>query len=165
MFPFLELLCEKKLTPPPNVPQIVTPQPGQKTTRQRYEDVHIKMGGACPVCHQQFDPIGFGFEHYDEGGRYRETEGGLAIDSSGSVSKGGSVLFSFNGQEELANGLANLPVGHQCMAAYLATYAFGSSESCLGSSKVPDLQSGAIGIAEAFAQLAAEPHFTKRNAQ
>ncbi|MES1207166.1 MAG: DUF1588 domain-containing protein [Pseudomonadota bacterium] len=166
LFPYLHLLCEKKLSPPPNVPQISAPQPGQKTTRQRYEDVHVKMGGACAACHQRFDPIGFGFEHFDEGGRYRETEGGLAIDASGKVTKGdGTVLFTFNGQEELVTSLANQPVIHQCMAAYLATFAFGSSEACLGASKVADLQAGTIGIAEAFAQLAAEPHFTKRNAQ
>jgi hypothetical protein len=30
---------------------------------------------------------------------------------------------------------------------------------------VTDLQSGAIGIAEAFARLAAEPHFTQRSTQ
>ncbi len=166
LFPYLRLLCEKKLPLPSNVPQIAVPQPGQKTTRQRYEDVHATMGSACAACHQRFDPIGFGFEHFDEGGRYRAMEGGLAIDSSGKVLKAdASILFSFTGQEALVMGLADQPVIHQCMAAYLATYAFGLGESCLGSSRVADLQAGTIGIAEAFVQLAAEPHFTKRNAR
>jgi hypothetical protein len=166
LFPYLQLLCEKKASPPPNVPQIASPMPGQKTTRQRYEDVHAKMGPACAACHQRFDPIGFGFEHFDEGGRYREKESGLPIDSSGTVSKAdGTPLFSFTGEEDLVTGLANQPVIHQCFSAQLATYAFGTDEACLGASKVPDLQSGAIGITEAFAQLAAEPHFTNRNAQ
>jgi hypothetical protein len=166
LFPYLQLLCERRPSPPPNVPQIGSPAPGQRTTRQRYEDVHAKMGMACAACHQRFDPIGFGFEHFDEGGRYRETESGLAIDSSGTVSKAdGTTLFSFKTQEELVTGLANQPVIHQCFSANLATYAFGTDEACLGTSKVRDLQSGAIGIAEAFAQLAAEPHFTKRSSQ
>jgi Protein of unknown function (DUF1588)/Protein of unknown function (DUF1592)/Protein of unknown function (DUF1595)/Protein of unknown function (DUF1587) len=165
LFPFLRLLCETTSPPPPNVPQIAAPQPGAKTTRQRYEDVHAKMGSACNGCHSRWDPIGFGFEHFDEGGRYRQTEGGLTIDSSGTVTKSGSVLFSFSGQEDLVTGLANQPVIHQCMAAYLAAYAFGSGEACLGASQVSDLQSGAIGVAEAFVRLAAEPHFTRRDAR
>jgi hypothetical protein len=50
----------------------------------------------------------------------------------------------------------------QHAALNLATYAYGTNESCIGASEVPDLQSGAIGLAEAFARLATEPHFTKR---
>ena len=50
------------------------------------------------------------------------------------------------------------------MAAYLATYAFGSNDACLGASQSADLKSGKIGFMEAFARLAAEPHFTQRNA-
>lgn len=166
LFPYLALLCGQKVSPPPNVPQISTPQPGQKTTRQRYEDVHQKMGPTCAACHSRFDPIGFAFEHFDEGGRYREKEGGLTIDASGAVKNAdGTALFSFTSQEELATNLAQQPVAYQCLAGYLATYAFGTDEGCLGSGKVADLQAGKIGIAEAFAQLAVEPHFTRRNAQ
>jgi hypothetical protein len=61
--------------------------------------------------------------------------------------------------------VANQPVIHQCLSAYLAAYAFGSDEACLGASQVTALQSGSIGIAEAFARLAAEPHFTQRSSQ
>ena len=92
-------------------------------------------------------------------------EDGLPIDATGSVSKGGAMLFSFDGQEELARGLAEQPIVHQCVAAHMATFAFGTAEACIGASQVTKLQSGAIGLAEAFAQLASEPHFTKRNAQ
>lgn len=165
LYVYERLLCETRLPVPSDVPKLSEPQPGQKTTRQRYEDVHVKSGAACNGCHQRFDPIGFGFEHFDEGGRYREMESGLAIDASGSVSKGGTKLFSFNGQEDLARGLAEQPIVNQCMAAYLATFAYGTSEACTGASQVTALQSGSIGIAEAFARLATEPHFTKRNSQ
>jgi hypothetical protein len=166
LFPYRRLYCQPKLTPPPGVPQIVVPQPGAKTTRQRYEDVHVKLGDQCGSCHKLFDPIGFGFEHYDEGGRFRDTEGGLTIDASGTVPAfGGAPALTFNGQEDLVTQIAGQPVIQQCFAAYLATFAFGSGESCLGASKVDQLQSGAIGIAEAFVQLAAEPHFTTRDAK
>jgi hypothetical protein len=167
LFPFSRLLCHVKPMPPPNVPQIGAPQPGILTTRQRYEQQHA-ASGACAGCHKLWDPIGFGFEHYDEGGRYRQTEGSppLPIDSSAHVPNlDGSALFTFADEEGLVTGLATQPVSYQCFAGYLSTYAFGTGESCLGASKVSALQSGSIGIAEAFAALAAEPHFTQRSSQ
>lgn len=166
LFPYRRLYCQPTLTPPPDVPQIAAPQPGQKTTRQRYEEAHVTAGGSCAGCHKLFDPFGFAFEHYDEGGRYRADEGGLPINTAATTAAfGDSPALSFDGQEDLMTKLAEQPVIQQCFAAYLATFAFGSGESCLGASAVPSLQSGAVGIAEAFALLANEPHFTKRDAK
>jgi len=166
LFVFYRLLCQPTLTPPPNVPLIGTPQPGVMTTRQRYEQVHAKTGAACGFCHHQFDPIGFGFEHYDEGGRYRDTESGLPIDATGAVPKDATTtLFTFDGEEQLVNDLVGLDTVHQCFAAHLAAYAFGTADSCLGPSAAPALAAGTIGIAEAFARLASEPHATTRNAE
>jgi hypothetical protein len=136
------------------------------TTRQRYEQVHAKTGAACGFCHHQFDPIGFGFEHYDEGGRYRDTESGLPIDATGAVPKDATTtLFTFDGEEQLVSDLVGLDTVHQCFAAHLAAYAFGTADSCLGASAAPALAAGTIGIAEAFARLASEPHATTRNAE
>jgi hypothetical protein len=166
LFPYFRLFCQPKLEPPPNVPQIGQPMPGQMTTRQRYEIAHAPAGSSCGMsCHHKFDPIGFGFEHFDEGGRFRAMEGTLPIDSAAAVpdpDHDGQTLFSFTGQEDLVTGLANLPIVHQCTAAYMAVYAFGSGEACIGASEVPALQAGTVGLAEAFVKLAAEPHFTRR---
>jgi hypothetical protein len=165
LFVFTRLLCRNKPTPPPNVPQISAPQPGKVTTRQRYEQLHAGAG-ACAACHKQWDPIGFGFEHYDQAGFYRQDEGGLPIDSSAAVpNPDGSTLFSFSDEESLVTGLAAQAISYQCFAGYLSTYAFGTSEACLGSGQVGALQSGSIGIVDAFAALAAEPHFTQRSSQ
>ena len=165
LFPFMRLLCQPKPELPPDVPQLSDPQPGVKTTRQRYEETHAAVT-VCANCHQQFDPIGFAFEHFDEGGRYREQESGLPIDATGAVlDAAGGELFAFDGQEQLMAGLVEQSVIYQCFSAYLATYAFGTPQSCLGPSKAGELESGAIGIADAFAALAAEPHFARRSAQ
>ena len=162
---FSRLLCNTKPNPPANVPAITPPNPGVLTTRQRYEMQHASSG-ACAACHKQWDPIGFGFEHFDEGGRYRATEGGLTIDTVSAVPKSdGTALFQFQDQETLAQGLAQEGVVYQCFAAYLATYAFGTGDSCLGASRVDDLKAGKIGIADFYAALASEPHFTQRAAQ
>jgi len=167
LFPFYRLFCQPTRTPPPNVPQIGQPMPGVMTTRQRYEVAHAPASSSCgSQCHRYWDPIGFGFEHFDEGGRFRDTESGLPINSAASVpdpNNPDNALFSFAGEEDLVSGLANLPVANQCVAAYLATFAFGSGEACIGSSQVANLQAGTVGLAEAFVQLANEPHFTKRN--
>ncbi len=162
---FSRFLCNTKPSPPANVPAIGDPAPGKETTRQRYEDLHAKAP-ACNACHKLFDPIGFGFEHFDEGGRYRETEAGLAINTVSSVPKlDGSALFQFQDQASLAQGLAQQAVVYQCFAAYLASYAFGTGDACLGATHVPDLQSGTLGIADYYAALAAEPHFARRASQ
>ena len=65
----------------------------------------------------------------------------------------------------MMTAIASQPIIHQCMSAYLAAFAYGSDEACLGASQVTALQSGSIGIAEAFARLANEPHFTQRSSQ
>jgi hypothetical protein len=90
-----------------------------------------------------------------------------AADQLGGVGAGpgqsDNALFSFTGEEDLVTGLATLPVANQCVAAYLSTFAFGTTEACIGSSQVVKLQAGTVGLAEAFVQLASEPHFTRRN--
>lgn len=161
VFVFTKMLCQPKPPLPDNVPQLPDVQPDVQTTRQRYEDSHSAQEG-CAGCHLLFDPIGFAFEHYDEAGRYRSMEGTLPIDASGTYNLPSGTELSFQGLEELAQGLAEDPVVQECVAAYLATYAFGTSEGCLGASQVAALQAGEIGLVEAFARLAAEPHFTQR---
>lgn len=162
---FSRLLCQTKPTPPPNVPPPPGIVPGKSTTRQRYEEQHAN-GGACASCHRLFDPIGFGFEQFDEGGRYRTADNGLPISTVSDVPKPDATpLFQFQDEETLAQGLANQELVYQCFAAYLATYAFGTADSCLGSSRVTDFKSGTLSIADYYAALAAEPHFVKRASQ
>jgi hypothetical protein len=163
VFTYLRLLCQEKPEVPDDVPEIGEPEPGVRTTRQRYEEVHAAPNTPCAGCHSLFDPIGFGFEHFDEVGRYRADENGLPIDASGEVAgPTGEPLFAFTSQEELAQGLASQKISHQCFSAYLALYAFGTSQKCLGASSADALFAGSKGITQAFADLAAEPHFTTR---
>jgi hypothetical protein len=170
LFPYRKLFCQPKLVPPPNVPALdtTTSIANVNTTRDRYELQHeLVMGatGSCASCHKHFDPIGFAFEHFDEGGRYRAKEGTFDINSAASATAPDGSTITFTDEESLMNALVAEPVIHECLAAYLATYSFGSSEACLGSSQVADLQSGKIGIVEAFSRLATEPHFSERASQ
>jgi hypothetical protein len=165
LFTYYKLFCQQKLMPPPNVPPLdtTTVMTGINTTRDRYEKLHAQ--GSCATCHKVFDPLGFAFEHFDEGGRYRAKEKTFDIDSSGTFAAPGGTTLTFTDEQSLMTAVANQPIIHECMSAYLAAYAYGSDEACIGASQVTALQSGSIGIAEAYARLAAEPHFTQRSSQ
>jgi hypothetical protein len=83
-----QLFCTPVPPPPPEVVQMiaehpVNPNDKATTTRQKYEK--HKTQKFCASCHDQFDPIGFGLEEMDGIGRYRTTENGLPVDSSGAL--------------------------------------------------------------------------------
>jgi len=158
---FKRLLCNVVPPVPPNIPELGQPAPGLRTTRQRYEEDHAK--GACQGCHSRWDPIGFGFEHFDQTGRYREKEGTLDIDAASQVSQGGDQLFEFNGQEDLMTQLVEEPLVSQCLSGYVTTFAFGEALSCSGETRRAEFMAGEIGFVDYLASLAAEPHFTQRS--
>jgi hypothetical protein len=158
---FKRLLCNAVPPVPPNIPELGQPQPGQRTTRQRYEEDHAQ--GGCQNCHSRWDPIGFGFEHFDQAGRYREKEGMLDIDAASRVNQNGELLFEFDGQEDLMTQLVEEPIVSQCLSGYVATFAFGGALSCSGETQRAAFMAGDIGFVDYLASLAAEPHFTQRS--
>lgn len=154
------MLCNTVPSPPPDIPDLQPPQPGERTTRQRYEEDHAQ--GFCQGCHAQWDPIGFGFEHFDETGKFRANESGLTIDASSTVPYLGEALFEFDGQEDLMRQLVEQPIVHECLSGYLTSYAFGEEFECVGESQRAGFVDGSVGIVDYLASLAAEPHFTER---
>jgi hypothetical protein len=158
---FERFLCGERPQVPASVPTLVAPSPGMKTTRQRYEEQHMSAGTACVSCHKLFDPLGFGFEHYDEAGRYRDQDGGLPVDASGTLSAGGQAL-AFAGLDELATQLASLPDVGNCSSGYVTAYAYANGVACLGETRRAEFVSGALGFLDYYASLAGEPSFTRR---
>jgi hypothetical protein len=157
------LLCHQRTKPPPNVPSIEASASSAKTTRQRYEESHVKVG--CTACHQHFDPIGFAFEHYDQAGRYRADENGFAIDASGQVvNADGSIPFSFDGLEDLSQKLAERAEVADCVSGLAAAYAFAGAggRACLAEDARAAFGRGEVGVLDYFAQLAAAPSFVQR---
>ncbi len=172
LFPYYRLMCQPKLTVPNGVPAITdNDTQAAKTTRELYETTHLAGNTSCKSCHSFFDPIGFGFENFDQGGRYRtqqkDSQGSeQQIDPSGQViDPNGNVIFTFKTQEELAQKLAAQLESSECFSAYMATYAFGSTDPCLGPSSAEGLNKGSTSIVKAFAALASEKNFTQRNGQ
>lgn len=106
----ISLLCQDVPPPPPGVDTTLpAPSGGPKTLRQRLA-AHAE-DPACAPCHNQMDPIGFGFEHYDAVGAWRDTEHDLPIDASGDLDG-----VAFDGGVELGTLMAELPRVGNCIA-------------------------------------------------
>lgn len=122
------LLCQGLPAPPPDVPAPPAPRAGA-TTRERFA-THTSVA-ACASCHTLIDPIGFGLEHYDGLGRYRSTENGLAIDSSGELTGSVDGAGRFDGAVELAERLAHSETVRSCVASVWLRFALGrAADAC-----------------------------------
>ena len=75
-----------------------------KTTREQFEE--LTKSDECAGCHALMNPIGFGFEHYDGIGLWRDEQSGKPIDASGEVFDGEDIGGPFDGVVELAGKLA-----------------------------------------------------------
>jgi hypothetical protein len=159
------LLCHQKPPPLAMIPAIEPPAPGAKTTRERYEISH-GANPSCASCHRYFDPIGFGFEHYDEAGRYRADEQGLPINAAGMVRNypDGDVAFEFDGLDNLAAQLADHAEVSDCVSGLAAAYAFAGAggRTCLAETARAAFARGELGVLDYFAELAAAPSFAER---
>lgn len=77
--------------PPPAPPGVPTLEGNEKipddlSLRERLE-LH-RTNPTCVSCHETMDAIGFGFEHYDAIGRWREQDGDREIDAAGRLPSG-----------------------------------------------------------------------------
>jgi hypothetical protein len=111
-----QLLCQIVGPPPAAALAAIAANPfipdAGETTRQFFEN-HT-TDPACSGCHNQFDPIGFGLEDMDGLGRFRTTENGLSVDSSGQLS-GTDVDGTFTGPAQLSAMLAQSQDIASCM--------------------------------------------------
>ena len=132
-----QLFCTAVPPPPPQVVQMIAQHPVDpndkaKTTRQKYE-AH-KTQRFCASCHDQFDPIGFGLEEMDGIGRYRTTESGLPVDSSGALI-GTDIDGPFIGVAQLSKKVAASAMFERCFVWQFFRFAESrvpeASEQCL----------------------------------
>jgi hypothetical protein len=123
------ILCEEVPAPPPNVNAIAPDPDPTATTRERFRQ-HTEQP-VCSSCHRLIDGIGFGFERYDQLGRYRATENGLDIDESGDVvdTQEAALNGPFAGAGELSARIAGSPRARDCLATHWYRYSFGRQET------------------------------------
>jgi len=122
------LLCDPPPQPPPNIPPLAPPSPSL-TTRERL--AQHRTNAACSGCHTLMDPLGFGFEHFDAAGLWRDTEAGKAIDATGEVTHTSDADGTFNGAMELASKLSKSTQVQSCAVKQAFRFGYGRGESDL----------------------------------
>jgi hypothetical protein len=114
-----DTLCTELGPPASMLPPVPALQVNQ-SNRQRYEGLTNGCGAPCHTVY--INPIGFAFEDYDGVGRYRTTDNGQPVDTTGTfpLAEGNAT---FSGAPELMQALANGTQAHQCWAKKMASYA------------------------------------------
>lgn len=119
------LFCTPLPPPPMNVPPPPEVKPGV-STRERFKE--HSTNPACSGCHSQMDPIGFGFEHFDAIGAWRDTDADQPVDASGNLT-GTDVDGAFDGPVELGKKLVKSTQVGDCVATHWFRYAAGRHET------------------------------------
>lgn len=122
------ILCQPAPPPPPTVNNNPPDPDPSLTTRERFK-VHTE-DAECRTCHQLIDPIGLGFENFDQLGRYRTQENGLDVDASGDIVgvREEAIEGPFNGAVELGQRLAESVQVRQCLVTQWYRYGMGRVE-------------------------------------
>ena len=160
------LMCDRVAPPPPTVD--VDQPPGEGTDAvckaDRYA-MHSDSSTSCAGCHSQFDPIGFGLERFDIGGRYRESEAAhpeCAIDGAGEL----PGIGPFSGPEELSRLLVEAGELDDCVVRQLWEFAGGRDPSAAEEpaiqAAVQQFRDSGRSLRTLLIELVASPRFALR---
>ena len=130
------MLCQDLPPPPAMVPQLPAPAQGV-SNRERFA-MHTSAA-ACAGCHRLIDGLGFGLEHYDSVGAWRDTSQGVAVDASGTINDT-DIDGMYSGGPELANLLASSAQVQNCVPTQALRYAWGRRETGADSCSVASVQ-------------------------
>jgi hypothetical protein len=120
VFVLENFLCIHLSPPAIEVDDLPEPDPSL-TTRERFE-LHTVEG--CASCHSIMDPIGFGFEHYDPVGAWRDNDGDHPVNASGVLGIGNpNVDGEFDGAVDLINRLMDAEELHRCIPTQWVQFA------------------------------------------
>jgi hypothetical protein len=157
------LLCQSIPPPPADVDTKLKPSTQAQTTRQHFEQ-HTTAGSACKTCHTLMDPIGYGFEHYDAFGRWRDQENGLPIDATGTVRGAAGGDLAFDGLTALSTYLSTNDDVKQCLVRYWSYFAYGAVSWSQDACTFDAIRggAGAYGLRDVLTAIVHAPHFTQR---
>jgi Protein of unknown function (DUF1592)/Protein of unknown function (DUF1588)/Protein of unknown function (DUF1595)/Protein of unknown function (DUF1585)/Protein of unknown function (DUF1587) len=123
------LLCDTFGPPPADAQATFSgiTLPPNPTARQVSDSVRARA--ACGACHNQIDPPGLAYEHFDAVGRYRETyPGGGAIETGGEMPVRGQTV-AFSSGPDLMQQLAEHAKVKECLSLQLFRFAFSRVET------------------------------------
>lgn len=124
-----QILCDEVPAPMQGVDTSLKEADANLPLRERLAE--HRTNPACASCHALFDPIGLAFEEFDGMGRYRSTEAGKAIKTSGTIDD-----EPFSDPRGLAAFVSRQPRTATCLAKQLLTFATGG--------EVGEKQEGAV---------------------
>ena len=108
--------------PPPDVPALKDQADDGKPRTVRQAMEQHRANPVCATCHSRMDPLGFALDNFDAIGKWRTTEAGVPIDSSGVLPDG----TRFHGPAELRKILLSHPEQFvNIVTENLLTYALG----------------------------------------
>jgi hypothetical protein len=108
--------------PPPDVPDLEATQRASPNASLRQQLELHRSNAVCASCHKTMDALGFGLEHFDAIGRWRDRDRQFVIDASGTLPGG----VSFNGAVELAQVLKQRSRDFgRCVAEKMLVFALG----------------------------------------
>lgn len=118
----LENLLNAPPPPPPADVPSLDEQPLGKDVSLRQQLEKHRANPTCAACHARMDPLGSALEHFDAIGRWREKDGLLPIDTSGSLPDG----RTFQGYKDLRALLkSDSGAFTECLAEKMLIYALG----------------------------------------
>lgn len=108
--------------PPPQVPALKEKAEDGKNLSMRERMAEHRANPACAGCHNIMDPVGFAMENYDAVGRWRTSDDGTQLDTTGSLPDG----RTFDGVAGLEQALLQHPDAFlTTFTEKLMTYALG----------------------------------------
>lgn len=114
------ILCA---APPPPAAGVPAEPPLLPNETERERLARHRSDPSCASCHALIDPLGFGFEHYDALGRWRDQADGVAVDDEGRLPDG----RVYRGIPQLVRLLEGGNAYSSCVTKRLMTYALGRS--------------------------------------
>jgi hypothetical protein len=123
MFIVGQLFCSTIPDLPSNVVITAPVRNSALTTRERL--AQHRADPQCRSCHEQLDPPGFAFEHFDGAGRFRSVEGEneLPIDASGTLLGTDVDGERFESAADLGHLVVRSRQAQECFAQHWFRYA------------------------------------------
>jgi hypothetical protein len=116
------LLGEKVPMPPPDVPALEASAKDAKDLPLREQLKVHRVKAECASCHDRMDPLGFGLENFDNLGRWRDADRGIALDTTGTLPSG-ETFTGPEGLKKILMGRKDQVMKH--LARKMTGYAFG----------------------------------------
>jgi hypothetical protein len=151
----LEVLLGEPPPPPlANVPDLDNTPPAEDGLSLREKLRRHRADPNCASCHRRMDPLGFALENYDGIGLWRDRDGPVPIETSGTLSDGSQ----FDGPVELKD----LLVGPRrddfvrCLTEHMLTYALGRKLEYYDAAAVDEIAAATAADEFRFSRLVSE---------